>query len=228
MRVVLITGDQLRHQWVAWQLAKEGWALSVFCDAARPNTPAQTVIEARLLEPPFHSPRLPNAWPGHPDVVLFYGCRLIDVKQFQCPVINLHLGLSPYYRGSATNLWALYDGKPECVGATIHLATNQVDAGPILAQVRPELAPTDGMHEVGIKALMAAVRIWPAVIRQHLKGPLQGQPQDITVGKLCKRKDYTPKAASQTEARLGAGLLPAYLADKARRDAVYPIREVQV
>src|SRR5690606_39404976 len=34
--------------------------------------------------------------------------------------INIHMGVSPYYRGSSCNFWALYDGRPEYVGATIH------------------------------------------------------------------------------------------------------------
>ena len=33
--------------------------------------------------------------------------------------INIHMGLSPFYKGSSCNFWALYDN-PEHVGATIH------------------------------------------------------------------------------------------------------------
>ena len=29
---------------------------------------------------------------------------------------NIHMGVSPYFRGSSTNFWALYDGRPEYVG----------------------------------------------------------------------------------------------------------------
>ena len=35
--------------------------------------------------------------------------------------INIHMGLSPYYRGSSCNFWALYDNNAGYVGATIHL-----------------------------------------------------------------------------------------------------------
>ena len=30
--------------------------------------------------------------------------------------INIHAGVSPYYRGAACNFWALYDGNPHLVG----------------------------------------------------------------------------------------------------------------
>lgn len=219
VRVILITGDQLRHKWVAWELARTtDWALSVFCDPARPNTPAQNVTELKLLEPAFYEPPLPRAWPGQPDLVLLYGCKIIPTAQFTCPVINLHLGLSPYYRGSGTNFWALHNGEPEAVGATIHIATNQVDGGPILAQVRPgTLAPEDGIHEVGIKALMAAVRVLPDVVHRP------AQPQDLAIGRVYKRKDYTEEARRQAEWRLEQGMIASYLKHKAKRDARYPI-----
>jgi methionyl-tRNA formyltransferase len=54
--------------------------------------------------------------------------------------INIHMGLSPYYRGTDCNFWALYDKKPQYVGATIHLLSKGIDSGPILyhALSKPE------------------------------------------------------------------------------------------
>ena len=46
--------------------------------------------------------------------------------------INIHMGVSPFYRGSDCNFWALYDNNPHLVGATIHLLTKGLDSGPIL------------------------------------------------------------------------------------------------
>jgi hypothetical protein len=52
--------------------------------------------------------------------------------------INLHMGLSPYYRGSSTNFWALADGNPHMVGATVHLLSSGVDTGDILFHAVPD------------------------------------------------------------------------------------------
>lgn len=52
--------------------------------------------------------------------------------------VNIHMGLSPYYRGSSCNFWALYDDNPAFVGATIHLLSTGLDNGPGLFQVRPD------------------------------------------------------------------------------------------
>ncbi len=51
--------------------------------------------------------------------------------------VNIHMGLSPYYRGSSCNFWALYDNKPQYVGATIHLLSHGLDSGDMLKHVRP-------------------------------------------------------------------------------------------
>lgn len=46
--------------------------------------------------------------------------------------INIHMGVSPYYRGTDCNFWALYDNNPHLVGATIHFLSKGLDNGPIL------------------------------------------------------------------------------------------------
>ena len=46
--------------------------------------------------------------------------------------INIHAGVSPYYRGSDCNFWALYDDNPHLVGTTIHMLSKGLDSGPIL------------------------------------------------------------------------------------------------
>ena len=46
--------------------------------------------------------------------------------------INIHMGVSPYYRGSDCNFWALYDNNPHLVGATIHMLSKGLDSGSML------------------------------------------------------------------------------------------------
>jgi len=46
--------------------------------------------------------------------------------------INIHMGISPYYRGSNCNFWAIQDNNPHLVGATIHLLDKKIDNGKIL------------------------------------------------------------------------------------------------
>ncbi len=46
--------------------------------------------------------------------------------------INIHMGISPYYRGADCNFWALYDGNSHLVGSTIHFLSKGLDSGSIL------------------------------------------------------------------------------------------------
>ena len=70
------------------------------------------------------------------DVYIVFGSsyikgELVDflVKQ---KAINIHMGISPYYRGTDCNFWALHDNNPHLVGATIHLLSQGLDSGPML------------------------------------------------------------------------------------------------
>ena len=51
--------------------------------------------------------------------------------------INIHMGVSPYYRGSSCNFWALFDDKPHLVGSTIHYLSKGLDSGRILYHALP-------------------------------------------------------------------------------------------
>ena len=51
--------------------------------------------------------------------------------------INLHVGIAPEYRGSAPNAFAMADGRPDLIGAQVQRLSKGLDAGDILAEVRP-------------------------------------------------------------------------------------------
>ncbi len=70
--------------------------------------------------------------------------------------INIHMGLSPYYRGSSCNFWAMYDNRPEYVGATIHLLSKGLDSGPMLYHARPTLIEGMSAFDYTMQAVEAA------------------------------------------------------------------------
>ena len=69
--------------------------------------------------------------------------------------INIHMGVSPYYRGSSCNFWAVYDKNPEMVGATIHFLSDGLDSGDILFHVFPKSEKIDSFM-LGMKSVSAA------------------------------------------------------------------------
>jgi folate-dependent phosphoribosylglycinamide formyltransferase PurN len=70
------------------------------------------------------------------DIYIVFGSSYIkgDLINFliNYKAINIHMGISPYYRGTDCNFWALYDNNPHLVGATIHLLSKGIDSGEIL------------------------------------------------------------------------------------------------
>lgn len=81
------------------------------------------------------------------DIYIIFGASyiknwLIDFL-VERKAINIHMGISPYYRGSSCNFWALYDGNPEYVGATIHLISKGLDSGDMLYHALPSMHDED-------------------------------------------------------------------------------------
>jgi hypothetical protein len=93
------------------------------------------------------------------DIFVVFGSSYIKGKLADFLVehraYNIHMGVSPYYRGSSTNFWALYDCRPEYVGATIHLLTSGLDSGPMLFHALP---PAEAMEPflLGMRAVRSA------------------------------------------------------------------------
>jgi folate-dependent phosphoribosylglycinamide formyltransferase PurN len=79
---------------------------------------------------------------------------LVDVLT-EKKAINLHMGVSPYYRGSSCNFWALYDNRPDLVGATVHVLTQGLDSGPMLFHALPKAKATDPFV-LGMEAVRTA------------------------------------------------------------------------
>jgi len=161
-----------------------------------------------------------------PDLVVLFGSSVIRqplLDAYRDRVVNLHLGLSPYYRGSATNFWPLVHREPECVGATIHLAVTRVDAGSILAQIRPEPVATDGSHEIGTRALMSASAVLPRALSGYLQGDLRPLPQDLSQGRVFRTRDFTADAVRTMWRNFDEGMMRDYVADAAARQRRFPI-----
>lgn len=105
--------------------------------------------------------------------------------------INLHLGLSPWYRGSATLFWPFYFLQPQFSGATFHQILPEADAGGILHQSVPKLQRGDGIHDVGAKTVMSA--------KHDLRDLLSGYQEfgwsfeeQKTSGRLFLTRDFQP------------------------------------
>ena len=73
-----------------------------------------------------------------PDIIVVNGTRIISKKILQSTkaiFVNMHVGITPWYRGSHGGYWALYNKDIENFGTSIHLIDTGVDTGAVFKQV---------------------------------------------------------------------------------------------
>ena len=128
-----------------------------------------------------------------PDIALIFGTGMIReplVSALPKDTINLHLGLSPRYRGAATLFWPFYFLEPNFAGTTFHYIEQSPDAGSIVHQVVPKLDREDGIHDVACKAVLQSTVEAVALLKCY---PWQKFPQRPETGKNFLESDFKPQ-----------------------------------
>lgn len=130
-----------------------------------------------------------------PDMTLIFGSGMIKkplLSTLPKDTINLHLGISPRYRGSATLFWPFYFMEPNYAGSTFHHIISEPDAGEIIHQVLPYLEKTDGIHDVACKTVIESAEAMIQLIDLYLtKGNWSRHSQKGT-GKNFLSNDFKP------------------------------------
>lgn len=259
IRLVVLTGDQLRHRYFVSRLASQCEVAGVvvepvFAPAAPDDAPsadadvlARHFAERDRAEEQFFTGF--REWPAAaggiraipkgdlndpavlswiescgPDILVVYGSSLLGealLTAFAGRCVNMHLGLSPYYRGSATNFWPLVNREPELVGATIHMVTSRIDGGAILVQARPRLQHADRAHEIGCRAIIAGTDAMLDALTRFDRAAVSAVAQSAS-GRLYRRRDFSAEAVRTMWTQFETGMIPEYLADPARAGR-YPL-----
>lgn len=131
-----------------------------------------------------------------PDVVLIFGTGLVKEPVFSSlpqDKVNLHLGLSPWYRGAATLFWPFYNMQPQWAGATIHQIVPMADAGAVIHQSVPVLERGDGIHDVSCKVILQAADDLVALLREREKRGHFIETRQTSTGRLYKQSDFKPE-----------------------------------
>lgn len=72
-----------------------------------------------------------------PDVVILNGTRIVSgavLAACGVPILNIHCGITPTYRGVHGGYWALRMGDSDRAGVTVHLVDRGIDTGGVLYQ----------------------------------------------------------------------------------------------
>lgn len=152
-----------------------------------------------------------------PDAIFSFGSSIIKKPLLTLlPLghfINLHLGLSPYYRGSGTNFWPFVNKELEYVGSTIMHIDDGVDTGDIIVHVLPKFEAVDNVHTAGCKVIMASAGMLVKIIhqlrrRERIKRVKQWK---IDKPRYYRNGDFNENALARYKKNLENGLVGRFL-----------------
>jgi folate-dependent phosphoribosylglycinamide formyltransferase PurN len=161
-----------------------------------------------------------------PDLLVAYGCSLIKdplLSEYEGRFLNVHLGLSPYYRGTGTNFWPLVNGEPEYVGATFMHIDQGVDTGEIIHQLRARVHPDDGPHDIGNRLISDVGQVYPELVRSFDDLHSVEQPSEPEEEHYYRSDDYNPEATAQLYDNFEDGMIEEYLNEEDNRTSDAPI-----
>ena len=153
-----------------------------------------------------------------PTLLICYGSSLIKSKLleiFKGRFINVHLGLSPYYKGSGTNIWPLINEQPYMVGATFMHIDEGIDTGRIIHQIRPKILLGDSPHSLGNRLIRDMTEAYSELVKKF--SMLEDETQPETEGVTYFIRDFDSSACEKLYAKFSEGLIEKYLN---RRDSI--------
>ncbi len=127
-----------------------------------------------------------------PDVVVVSGVSLLSNELLdsigETPVVNIHCGVTPRYRGAHGAFWGVVNGDWDNVGTTVHLIDRGIDTGAILAQKAINVEADDDPRTLALKQNVAGIELmvdaishlstgkWQTVERTDLDSRLYSSP----------------------------------------------------
>jgi methionyl-tRNA formyltransferase len=132
-----------------------------------------------------------------PDIIAVMGTSLIKSAIIGIPrlgVLNIHTGLSPYYRGGRTNFWPFIYGELGRCGVTVHLLDSGIDSGDIIYHAIPEIGEADTYSSINCKMIVEGTGLMIRAIRDLVAGNIRSFRQ-WEGGRLFYNRDYNGLAA---------------------------------
>jgi methionyl-tRNA formyltransferase len=98
--------------------------------------------------------------------------------------LNIHVGITPLYRGVHGGYWALASHDPEHFGATIHKIDAGIDTGEIIAQAFIQPSKIDNFSTYPLLQIAAAIPLLKQAIWDANNGSLKSIPAPAGKSKL--------------------------------------------
>ena len=145
-----------------------------------------------------------------------HGSSLIKSKLlefFKDRFLNIHLGLSPYYRGSGTNVWPLINNQPQMVGATFMHIDEGIDTGRIIHQINADIFLGDNPHTIGNRLIKKMTLLTKEVIYNFKSLDDISQP-NVKKSLLYLKKDFDENACRKLYDNFNNGMIENFIREK--------------
>jgi folate-dependent phosphoribosylglycinamide formyltransferase PurN len=116
-----------------------------------------------------------------PDFIIINGTRILKksfLDKINVPIINIHTGVTPMYRGVHGGYWALANRDKSNFGSTIHLVDAGVDTGKILKQVHVNPDVNDNFYTYPYLQSAIAIKELFSTVELFLKGVISNSEHD--------------------------------------------------
>ena len=156
-----------------------------------------------------------------PDLIIVYGSSIIKgeiLNLYKKKILNLHLGLSPYYRGSGTNLFPFVNNEIQYVGATFMLLDRTIDNGRIIHQEQAKVFKNDNIHTIGNRLILEMFEVYKDLILNFNKVKIKNTKKNKTeVSRVYKRKDFNLSAIKKLRRNLKNKIIENYVKSKNKK-----------
>jgi hypothetical protein len=158
----------------------------------------------------------------NPDIIAVLGSSIIKQEMISLPsagMLNIHSGLSPYYRGTWSYGWPIVNGEPEYIGVTVHYVNAGIDTGDIIYQTKPLLEKTDDLNSIFLKVVAEGIELTVKAVGEiSSTGTIRSEKQPHNAGRLYQTKDFNAETARTCLKQLEKGIIRDYLSSREERD----------
>ncbi len=147
-----------------------------------------------------------------PDLIVCYGSSLIEedlINHFKGRFLNIHLGISPFYRGSGTNIWPMINKELDFIGATFMHIDEGIDTGSVIKQIRAKIFLGDGPHSIGTRLIKDMTEECAEIICSF--ETIKSTTFSNKDGKLYKRNDFNQQACKDLYEAFKTDMIEDYL-----------------
>ncbi|MCF6279257.1 MAG: formyl transferase [Flavobacteriaceae bacterium] len=105
----------------------------------------------------------------NPDLIIVNGTRIIKktiIDGVGVPMINMHVGVTPKYRGVHGGYWALANNDAENCGVTAHLIDPGIDTGGVISQRTIEITKKDNYCTYPLLQVIEGLKCYEDAIEQ--------------------------------------------------------------